>query len=513
MFLPKGKQDYPVVILVHGGAWIMGDNRCCGLYSSVGEFLASQGIAAVLPNYRLSPGVKHPEHIKDLARASSPWTKNHIAEHGGRADEIFLMGHSAGGHLVALLTTDEKYLQAQGCRSTDIKGVIGLSGVYRIPPGKMAVHLGGRSEDSFHLDEMTPLRGTSAASKPAESGGGGLPVSVDVFGPVFGEDPAARLAASPLHYVRPGLPPFLFLNAEKDLPLLPKMAEEMHEADSCRKAANRISCASSGAITTRSASTPSRPAIRRRGRFSNSSASTPGFRRTDCRPGILLGSRDAPHVTMQPSPLAHDPSNMRKSLMRNPTFIAVVFLGVTASASATPPDDVKTAVTKSITLLEKSAAEYLVQRKCFSCHHQAMHVLAFTAAKERGFAVNDKEIARQLKFTADFLAKNRENYAMGKGQGGQADTAGYALLTLAAGNWEADETTTAVVEYLLARDKDARSLATHLATASLRSQPLHDDLCGAAGAPKIRHRGKKRRHRRSHRQGAQMAAGHEAEGY
>jgi acetyl esterase/lipase len=229
LFLPKGKQDYPVVILVHGGAWIMGDNRCCGLYSSVGEFLASQGIAAVLPNYRLSPGVKHPEHIKDLARAFA-WTKNHIAEHGGRADEIFLMGHSAGGHLVALLTTDEKYLQAQGCRSTDIKGVIGLSGVYRIPPGKMAVHLGGRSEDSFHLDEMTPLRGTSAASKPAESGGGGLPVSVDVFGPVFGEDPAARLAASPLHYVRPGLPPFLFLNAEKDLPLLPKMAEEMHEA-------------------------------------------------------------------------------------------------------------------------------------------------------------------------------------------------------------------------------------------------------------------------------------------
>ena len=73
LYLPKGKADYPVVILVHGGAWIMGDNRCCGLYTSVGEFLASQGIGAVLPNYRLSPGVKHPEHIKDLARAFA-WT-------------------------------------------------------------------------------------------------------------------------------------------------------------------------------------------------------------------------------------------------------------------------------------------------------------------------------------------------------------------------------------------------------------------------------------------------------
>ncbi len=229
LFLPKGKTDYPVVILVHGGAWIMGDNRCCGLYSSVGEFLASQGIGAVLPNYRLSPGVKHPEHIKDLARAFA-WTRNHIAEHGGRTDEIFLMGHSAGGHLVALLATDEKYLKAEGCRGTDIKGVIGLSGVYRIPPGKTDVRLGGHSDDSFRLDEMTPLRGASAASKPAEGGSGGLPVSVNVFGPVFGEDPKDRLAASPLHYVRPSLPPFLFLNAENDLPLLPKMAEDMHEA-------------------------------------------------------------------------------------------------------------------------------------------------------------------------------------------------------------------------------------------------------------------------------------------
>jgi acetyl esterase/lipase len=228
LFLPKGKTDYPVVILVHGGAWIVGDNRCCGLYSSVGEFLAGQGIGAVLPNYRLSPSVKHPEHIKDLARAFA-WTRKHIAEHGGRADEIFLMGHSAGGHLVALLATDEEYLNEEGCRSTDIKGVIGLSGVYRITPGKMNVHLGGHSDDSFRLDEMTPLRGASSASKPTE-GSGGLPLSVDVFGLVFGDDPKVRLAASPVHYVRPGLPPFLFLNAEKDLPSLPRMAEEMHEA-------------------------------------------------------------------------------------------------------------------------------------------------------------------------------------------------------------------------------------------------------------------------------------------
>src|SRR5579862_1180458 len=50
LFLPKGKKDFPIVFLIHGGAWMIGDNRCCGLYSSVGEFLASRGIGAVLPN-------------------------------------------------------------------------------------------------------------------------------------------------------------------------------------------------------------------------------------------------------------------------------------------------------------------------------------------------------------------------------------------------------------------------------------------------------------------------------
>ena len=113
--------------------------------------------------------------------------------------------------------------------------MIGISGVYNIPAGKTNVHLGGHSDDSFRLDEMTPLRSAGSPSKADESGGG-LPMSVNVFGPVFGDDPADRLAASPIHYVRPGLPPFLFLNADKDLPLLPKMAEEMHERSSQRAA-------------------------------------------------------------------------------------------------------------------------------------------------------------------------------------------------------------------------------------------------------------------------------------
>jgi hypothetical protein len=138
------------------------------------------------------------------------------------------------------------------------------------------------------------------------------------------------------------------------------------------------------------------------------------------------------------------------------TFSALIVLTCSAGALADPPTpaQIRAAATKSLTLLQKTATKYTEHRQCFSCHHQAMPMFAFAAAKTRGFDIDEKMIAHQLKFTADFLTKNRESYTKGKGQGGQADTAGYAMLMLHAGGWKADETTAAVVEYLLQRDKD-----------------------------------------------------------
>src|SRR5262249_45556360 len=123
VFAPKGGENYPVVVLVHGGVWTIGDKSCVGLYSAVGKFLAKNGIVAVLPNYRLWPWVKHPEHVKDVARAVA-WTVKNCGNYGGSADNIFLVGHSAGGHLVALLATDETYLKAEGLSRANIKGVM-----------------------------------------------------------------------------------------------------------------------------------------------------------------------------------------------------------------------------------------------------------------------------------------------------------------------------------------------------------------------------------------------------
>jgi hypothetical protein len=146
--------------------------------------------------------------------------------------------------------------------------------------------------------------------------------------------------------------------------------------------------------------------------------------------------------------------------MRTRFLIAsvLVLLPVTSTAVAAEPEptpeQVKTAVTKSLVLLDKSANEYTKHRDCFSCHHQALPLLALTTAKARGFEVSDKTLEKQVAHTHKHLESNRERYKKGEGQGGQVDSAGYALLALEVGGAKHDATTAAVAEYLLLRDAD-----------------------------------------------------------
>src|SRR5439155_1537018 len=96
----------------------------------------------------------------------------------------------------------------------------------------------------------------------------------------------------------------------------------------------------------------------------------------------------------------------------------------------------------------KASAIFAVpNRTCFACHNQGVPLLALTAADERGFTIDKQEIDRQTEFIARFLNGNRDNYLQGKGQGGQADTAGYALWALAAAGYDGTDTTAAVTEY------------------------------------------------------------------
>ena len=231
VFSPKGARNRPVVFFVHGGGWMIGDKDMFGLYRGVGRFFARKGYVAVLVNYRLSPGVKHPEHVRDVAQAFA-WTRRHIGEHGGAADQIFLAGHSAGGHLVSLLATDPRYLKAPELKLGDrdraaIRGVISVSGVYRIPDGDEFVEMAGEMASS--LTSMgSGLAVASAALMPLIRSG----KEFNPFRLVFGDGRDVCTDASPLCHVGKGggLPPFLLLAAENDLPRLQPMARAFHDA-------------------------------------------------------------------------------------------------------------------------------------------------------------------------------------------------------------------------------------------------------------------------------------------
>ncbi|MDW8141535.1 MAG: alpha/beta hydrolase, partial [Candidatus Bipolaricaulota bacterium] len=167
LFVPQDAKEAPVMLFVHGGGWTSGDKN---LYGFLGRTFAQQGILTAVMNYRLSPQVQHPAHIEDVARAFA-WVHRNIARYGGSAQKIFVMGHSAGGHLIALLALDEKYLRAHGLTLNAIKGAIPISGIYDV-----------------------------TIEPPAPFG---------LYRVVFGTDPQQRRDASPLTHVGPNKPPFL----------------------------------------------------------------------------------------------------------------------------------------------------------------------------------------------------------------------------------------------------------------------------------------------------------------
>ncbi|HTN78977.1 MAG TPA: alpha/beta hydrolase [Acidimicrobiales bacterium] len=122
----------PVLLHVHGGAWVMGDKEVQGevLFTE----MARRGWVCVSITYRLSPRATWPEHIVDVKRAIA-WTRATIAERGGDPSFIAITGGSAGGHLAALaaLSANDPDFQP-GFEDTDtsVQACVPLYGVYDV---------------------------------------------------------------------------------------------------------------------------------------------------------------------------------------------------------------------------------------------------------------------------------------------------------------------------------------------------------------------------------------------
>jgi acetyl esterase/lipase/peroxiredoxin len=187
LFVPKGQKDFPVLLFIHGGGWTSGDRK---MYGRLGETFAKNGVGTVIISYRLTPQVQHPGHIEDVARAFA-WTHANISKHGGRADQIFVTGHSAGGHLAALLATNETYLKPHKLSLREIKGAMPLSGVYSITPGRLEK--------------------------------------------VFGKDEEVCVSASPIKHVSGKEPPFLIVYADGDSANCASQSEKLCETLTSKK--------------------------------------------------------------------------------------------------------------------------------------------------------------------------------------------------------------------------------------------------------------------------------------
>ena len=121
----------PIVVFFYGGSWSKGERAD---YRFVGEALASAGAIVVVPDYRLSPGVRYPEFVKDSA-AAVKWAFDHAAELGGSADNVVVMGHSAGGYNAAMVALDRRWLDGAGLApQRKLAGFIGLAGPYDFLP-------------------------------------------------------------------------------------------------------------------------------------------------------------------------------------------------------------------------------------------------------------------------------------------------------------------------------------------------------------------------------------------
>ena len=166
----------PLAVFWYGGRWSTGDKND---YRFVGAALAELGFIAVLPNYRHYPRVKLAGFMDDAAHAAL-WAADNAAELGADPHRLYLMGHSAGAHLAALVGLDRRYFQATGRPVPSIAGVVGLSGPY----------------------DFLPLTD---------------PDLEDMFGP-----PQRYPDSQPINFVRSDAPPMLLVHGMKDRTVAPK---------------------------------------------------------------------------------------------------------------------------------------------------------------------------------------------------------------------------------------------------------------------------------------------------
>ncbi len=158
---PAPQARAQTLVFIHGGYWRSLDK---GDFSFIGPVFQEAGACVVIPNYDLCPKVTIPDIALQVARAVA-WTWKHAPDHGGDPRRITLVGHSAGGHLVALmLACDWTRLDPDLPSDTTVKA-LSISGLFDLEPIMHTPFL----KDSLRLTPKDALR-VSPAYMPAPRG-------------------------------------------------------------------------------------------------------------------------------------------------------------------------------------------------------------------------------------------------------------------------------------------------------------------------------------------------------
>jgi len=123
-------QTHPVIVFFYGGAWKSGEKSA---YRFVADAFTKRGYVVVIADYVKYPRVKYPAWQDDAAKAVV-WAHENIIRYGGDASNLFVMGHSAGAHIGAMLVTDNEYLARNGGDKSWVRAFAGLAGPYDFVP-------------------------------------------------------------------------------------------------------------------------------------------------------------------------------------------------------------------------------------------------------------------------------------------------------------------------------------------------------------------------------------------
>src|SRR5512134_1051694 len=156
---PARKGDGSVLVFIHGGYWRSLDKKD---FSFLAPAWVDAGVSLVVVNYGLAPAVTV-ERIVQQMLAASAWVYRHAEEYGMDEERLFVSGHSAGGHLAAMMLAALWPVYERSLPKDLYKGALAVSGVYDLRPLVQVDWLQG----DLRLDEASALKLSPAFLPPA----------------------------------------------------------------------------------------------------------------------------------------------------------------------------------------------------------------------------------------------------------------------------------------------------------------------------------------------------------